>query len=195
MNNQMDNAGVNLMTISGAEVHKNATVIEQALSLQREWIADRVQTSNRAGFLISLFDADELINLVKQGSLHYATKDQKLVGYILTTPIEEFTKLLTSAENSYTKPKWMNISPSLEYLYQIAVSRNLGRTGLGSTLLKYALSKVRHSILTDVLIEPVANKASLRFFKKNGFRDAGILTLKDYRNFGNLKSQVLLWNP
>ena len=101
----------------------------------------------------------------------------------------------SQSKSSLTAPQPIRFS-DFEYLYQIGVSKNQTRSGIGSKLLEKAKTSTDKNLLTDVLIDPVSNDASLSFFQSNGFKEAGLLELDKYRSFGKLKSKVLTWsNP
>ncbi len=172
-------------------------LISDILELQKPLLRGRDETGSQSGFLISRFSREELVNTISAGGeIHSLFHGDALVGYILTTGIHEFTDLLLN----YPGAKFVaNFDFVLEgiptYLYQIAVAQSAQGQGLGRKMLNRLIVQKKNAILTDILVDPIKNQASLTFFKSNGFKLAGILTLPDYRDFGKLESEVLLWTP
>lgn len=176
---------------------KREDVIEEILSLQKQWIANRSSAQLENGFLISEFDPKELRQLLSNyGRLYYLSEENnKIDGYILMTPIKEFTDLISDPIKGVYDQKLDLISSKSQYLYQIAVRKEKFGLGIGSVLLNHVLQNSLGPIVTDVLTIPIRNEQSLRFFKRHHFVEAGELKLAEYRDFGKLVSQVLIWNP
>lgn len=175
-----------------------STILLEVLHLQRSLIATRDSASRENGFLISAFSFEELQGLLgSDGKLFVARIDGELVGYLLITSISEFSSLIGDGSDHASGGRLLGAPEfcfsEYKYLYQVAVSERTKGLGIGKRLLTEAKRNSSASLLTDVLIEPVPNDASLAFFWKNGFQNAGVLELGAYRTFGNLKSQVLVW--
>jgi ribosomal protein S18 acetylase RimI-like enzyme len=174
--------------------------IQEVLKLQASLIATRDTASAEDGFLISVFDEKELRRLIeKGGKLFTAHFQNKFAGYLLVSNISEFTELLNEKGEHSSGGKFIPTEPlqyeNFDYLYQIAVARDMAGRSVGLNLLKKVQTETNRGLLTDVLISPIANNVSLRFFKKNGFQATGILKLAGYRTFGTLRSQVFTWKP
>jgi len=179
-------------------------IITDVLAIQSSLIATRETANSKEGFLISLFNAEELMSIIQKGGrliiAEYKTSEtgKQTVGYLLMTPIAEFTDLLSnksehSAHGRFT-PSFEFDFANHEYLYQIGVSKEMKGHRVGRRLLEYVLKNATSGILTDILVEPVSNDISLQFFYKHDFLDAGLLELGEYRSFGQLKSKVLIWS-
>lgn len=171
-------------------------IIPKVLGLQGSLIASRDSTVQSSGFLISAFEPKELLNLVRSdGMLVCAISEHDLMGFCLTTPITEFTDLFENSDSGkFVAQEPLRLTPANHrYLYQIAVTQSQAGKGTGKALLDFAKKKSTGvTLLTDVLTSPIENAASRRFFRKNGFKPVGELTLQSYRNFGELRSEVLL---
>ncbi len=170
-------------------------LLEEILAIQGPLIAKRNSKNLDQGFLISAFTEIELRNIIQSGGhIHVAQMNQKTIAYILTCPIREFTDLITSstqATGTLESNETIRFG-DYRYLYQIAVAKNHARKGVNTQLLAYAKTIEQMPLLTDVLISPLDNDASVQFFKKNGFNSIGYLFLSSYRDFGELKSEVLV---
>jgi ribosomal protein S18 acetylase RimI-like enzyme len=173
-------------------------VLPEILQIQSSWIISRETVAPKNGFLISSFSPEELSSLIqKDGMLVCAFRESEILGYCLTTPILEFTSLYEdSSEGDFHPSASQSISDSTHrYLYQIATTPSQIGLGVGQGLIEITQVASRgFALLTDVLTAPIENTASRRFFRKNGFKPIGELTLKSYRNFGELKSEVLQYN-
>lgn len=173
-------------------------VIPKILQIQSSWIISRDTVAPKTGFLISSFSPEELSSLIQRdGMLVCAFRDTEILGYCLTTPISEFTSLYEgSSEGDFRPSESQSVSDSTHrYLYQIATTPSLAGLGVGQGLIEFTQGASKgFALLTDVLTAPIENAASRRFFRKNGFTPIGELTLKSYRDFGELKSEVLQYN-
>ena len=155
---------------SVTSVERHEELLSSILHLQRLWLAGPGSSELHSGFLISAFDPRELRHIVsRSGRIFYAqATGQGLAGYVLMTSLSEFTDL-------YARPSEGVFNGTLPldatYLYQIAVDRNMTREGVGSGLLKSVLDSTDVPIVTDVLESPMCNEASIRFFRKHGFKD------------------------
>jgi ribosomal protein S18 acetylase RimI-like enzyme len=171
-------------------------IIPEVLRLQQLLIASRANPAPKNGFLISSFDRTELLTLIhSDGALVCATQENELLGFCLTTPIREFTDLFQDANvGEFHAQESLRITQSSHrYLYQIATAPSKTGTGIGQGLIEVVKSTSNGlPLLTDVLTSPIENAASRQFFRKNGFKPVGELTLKSYRDFGELRSEVLL---
>jgi O-methyltransferase involved in polyketide biosynthesis/GNAT superfamily N-acetyltransferase len=186
----------NVKKISKVLLDNNNPVIKKILNLQKNLIAKNNLDHYKTGFLVSSFQIQELINLIHRGSLYYIEEKDKIIGYAIVTPLNDFFKLCTNNKSDHL----INHSP-LElinaslfcYLYQIAVDKDSQYKGVGTSLIKYIKENAGKNILTDILIKPIKNKASLNFFAKNNFKQYGNLFVNNYRDFGKLISKVLIW--
>lgn len=189
---------IELKTISSSsdsiEIH---AAVERILIFQKQFIVKRNAKNQEAGFLISELARDEVEEAVKNGGkIFLATCRGELVGYALTAPIHEFSSLYQKGSSgSFSQSLELEIDfNSLVYLYQIAIAPLYAGRGVGTSIINQVKSDSgTKGVLTDVLVEPLNNEASIRFFLKNQFRTIGILTLQNYRDFGQLKSEVLVW--
>ncbi len=173
-------------------------VVPKILQIQSSWIISRETVAPKTGFLISSFPPEELSSLIQNdGMLVCAFRESEIIGYCLTTPISEFTSLYEDAsEGDFRPSEPQSVSDSTHrYLYQSATTPSLAGVGVGQGLIEFTQGASKgFALLTDVLTAPIENTASRRFFRKNGFKPIGELTLKSYRNFGELKSEVLQYN-
>jgi hypothetical protein len=170
--------------------------LAQILELQKSLVTSPNRAPGEKGFLISNFEEMELERLTENGaSLFTASDVSGLAGYMLVTAMGEFTRLFENSKSGVFRPYSSEFSfgTDCKYLYQIAIKRGGNRKGVGTQLFNYALGVHSVSFITDILLEPICNLASLRFFEKNGFRRIGVLELSHYRDFGALKSQVLMF--
>lgn len=181
---------------SATELRAPTPALEQdVLALQRDWIAGATSDIQK-GFLISAFAPGELEKLIENGAFLYAARSHTaaLAAYILIAPLTEFTELYK--DPALGKMLWhgspITIDEPFKYLYQMATRRGEEHRGLGAQLLQYASEDLQCPLLTDVLCAPLNNEASRNFFVKQGFREAGRLHLKAYRDFGALESVVLV---
>jgi ribosomal protein S18 acetylase RimI-like enzyme len=186
--------------ITKASSHQDIQdIIPKILKIQGAWIVSRETSTPSRGFLISLFSQAELSSLIqKDGMLICAIHGTEILGYCLTTPISEFTELYQDSADGdlrTTSPFSATVGTH-RYLYQIATDPTQLGHGIGQGLLEVAKqASAGLSFLTDVLTSPIENSASRRFFQKSGFIPVGELTLKSYRDFGELKSEVLEFTP
>ncbi len=174
-------------------------IIPRILKIQAAWIVSRETSTPSRGFLISSFSPAELSTLIqKDGMLVCAFRGTEILGYCLTTPITEFTELYQDSADGdlRTTSPFSATASTHRYLYQIAIDPTQMGHGVGQGLLE-VVKQVSNglSLLTDVLTSPIENSASRRFFQKSGFIPVGELTLKSYRDFGELKSEVLQYTP
>ncbi len=174
-------------------------IIPRVLKIQAAWIVSRENSTPSRGFLISSFSQAELSTLIqKDGMLVCAFRGTEILGYCLTTPISEFTELYQDSADGdlRTTSPFSATASTHRYLYQIATDPTQLGHGVGQGLLEVVKqASAGLSFLTDVLTSPIENSASRRFFQKSGFIPVGELTLKSYRDFGELKSEVLQYTP
>jgi len=165
-------------------------------SLQQRLLVDRHGKDDGQGFLVSAFSEPEFQELMRthDGEILSAFVDSTFVGYVLTTAFTEFSSL-------YSGPNPIGLLTLLpgkslatpRFLYQIAIAPEWMGKGVGKKLLDEVKTTSGGELLADVLVEPLHNKTSIEFFRRNGFQTVGELTLHNYRDFGALKSQVMLW--
>ncbi|MEO5971387.1 MAG: GNAT family N-acetyltransferase [Bdellovibrionia bacterium] len=173
----------------------------EILNLQENLIFEKSEYSDgvNSGFLISKFDLPELTKIVteKKGVLFCALGiEGEVLGYCLTSAITEFQDLYHGQSAVGRVELTIDSSLALKprYLYQIAVRSDLRRSGVGIELLLAVKDKYPEGILTDILVSPINNEASLNFFRKQDFKMVGHLFLDSYRDFGQLVSEVFLWS-
>ncbi|MFA6434507.1 MAG: GNAT family N-acetyltransferase [Elusimicrobiales bacterium] len=193
----MDNIQIDIFSSNSEAALRR--IVGDTISVQSSLLVTRETAPEKSGFLISSFAPEELIRLVvENGKLVTARQSRRLVGYVLVTPISEFSSLLENDNNHASGGHFIPNKPvcfaDFDYIYQIGVVRDASGMGVGGALLKRVMRETRKNLLTDILVSPISNKASLGFFIKNGFREAGLLELSEYRSFGKLKSKVLIWN-
>lgn len=172
------------------------TAIDAVLTMQKLFIAKPSDVDRRNGFLISVFDRNELKALLcSGGKLLLLKSSEKLVGYALLTKVSEFTDLFGPGTHGHFSAAASIDYSNLTYLYQIAVDPQLAGQGLGRRLVDQSKQLAPTGLITDVLIEPLNNARSASLFELNGFIEKGTLVLEAYRDFGQLKSKVYEWLP
>lgn len=171
------------------------SIIHDVLKLQKTLVKTKDTANGNTGFLISLFKLHELLELVskQEGLLICAYDSNKLIGYLLKTSISEFENLVNNAQNCRFAPNSPISYENLDYLYQIASHPAYRKNGISRLLFSSLLQNTNKNILTDVLIDPVRNTASLNFFYKLGFKKHGLICLSSYRDFGALVSEVFIF--
>jgi ribosomal protein S18 acetylase RimI-like enzyme len=139
------------------------------------------------GFLVSVFGELELDALLdeKNTMVLLEGEPEAPAGFALLTDIHHLTDLDALASHNW-------ITGESRYLYQIAIAPGHERRGLGRELLD-ACKRVATHLVADIVISPVENTRSLRFFERNGFSAIGVLTLASYRDFGPVTSRVVAW--
>lgn len=170
--------------------------IDDLISVQSELVTSREQISSEDGFLISRFDHDEVSDLFMKRSarLVLCRRGSICLGYSLLTSIDEFTDLYSqNNENEFSPYRALDLN-KMDYFYQIGVRQSAAKTGIGSQLMVRTKEFSGKDLLADILVSPVKNSVSAKFFIKHNFAPSGLLTLSHYRNFGSLHSEVFVWS-
>jgi hypothetical protein len=81
------------------------------------------------------------------------------------------------------------------YIDQIGISQNFIRKGIGTVLVKRAKELSPHGLLTDILIAPQLNQASLSFFSAQGFQEIGVMDIEGREGRPSLRTSVRIWLP
>ncbi|WAS91581.1 GNAT family N-acetyltransferase [Nannocystis punicea] len=168
--------------------------LQEELSMTRA----EPQAVGAEGFLISGFSRAELLELASEPGaglwLTVDRSDARLVGYCLTTGSHHFLELRAEESSGFftrQRAEWLR---PRTYLYQIGVRRRGAHRGVGRALVEHVQAASPAGLVTDVVLRPVANEASRRFFSSCGFSEAGVLQLGSYRGQEQLSSLVMTWN-
>lgn len=170
-------------------------VVDRLLRIQESVVIARNHTPPANGFLISNLSARELHELLCAAgtSLYVASTADEVEGFCLVTDIQEFLALgRGGSTGAFHFPAPVSFRQA-DYLFQIGVSTAKSRAGTGTALVREAQKRHTTGLITDILVDPIENSASLAFFAKQGFEKVGELRIGQYRDFGQLISAVLLW--
>jgi ribosomal protein S18 acetylase RimI-like enzyme len=173
--------------------------VDAVRELQEELAMTRAepQAVSAEGFLISGFSRAELLELAGEPEsrlwLAVDRADATLVGYCLTTGSQHFLGLGAEESSGFFTPQRGEWLRPRTYLYQIGVRRGGSHRGVGRALVEQVQATSPAGLVTDVVLRPVANDASRRFFAACGFIEAGALQLGSYRGQEQLSSLVMTW--
>jgi ribosomal protein S18 acetylase RimI-like enzyme len=145
-------------------------------------------TSASKGFLVTLWTLQDVINILRKGAYVWLARNEDthlLHAYLVVSGIDLFLESIQVPEVSIIK----DINPKLLtsktlYLYQLAVTLDLRRSGLGSKLISHVLATEKTSFVADIMKWPHYNLASYSLLEKFGFRISGEVHHSHYRNFG-----------
>lgn len=162
-------------------------------SIQHDWRATPSTANAQDGFLVTEFAEEEVHDIFAGGSTFFLIHaGHSLLGFALTTSIDEFTGQFTAAgQGQFLTSETLDLARYV-YLYQIVIRRGAHRRGLGRMLMKEVLQNTASPILADVLSAPIPNTPSSLFFAQIGFKNVGEIRLNYYRDFGPLTSEVLI---
>lgn len=156
------------------------TIIKDLLHLQSSLLYQE-DSERENGFLLVMMTLEYISSLLENGEAKIITayNDSSLIGYIILTPISVFKELYLDKNNGFIEPLDQEALMLLEkesfYIEQIAVHPDHTRSGIGTLLINYCKSLPLKSLVADVFISPIENKASLSFFKKQGFTPFAIV--------------------
>ena len=168
--------------------------VSRIIALQHGWRADRHTAKPEEGFLATEFAAEEVRELYAEGGTFFLLQRAgEVVGFALTTAIGKFTEQYDGPDLGHLRLTEALDLPSFVYLYQAVIQKGEQQRGLGRQLMRHVLRHHGQPMLADVLTAPVPNLGSIRFFARLGFKKVGDLTLGQYRDYGALTSDVLVF--
>lgn len=167
----------------GEEIVSEILAVQKALLLPLD--VTEIPEFAKSGFL-TVAMTPEYVQACEKRVLAYV--DGKVVGYVILETIErfkewaegrEFTGDLGPLSNFYT-------------IDQIGVLTPYARQGVGTALVNYAKKLSPGGLLTDAVLEPYPNLASMAFFQRQGFRLLGTMEIKATELLPAHKTSVFL---
>jgi ribosomal protein S18 acetylase RimI-like enzyme len=191
-------ASVQFRRAQRADVPGILKIVHQQKTLKQS-VRDGLPLSE-AGFLIAHLSASEIIDSIeKEPAVFVALVDNAVAGFILATnPESNLYEDLEGPDVVWHDDTIRNIYNAKDYLYlwMIGVDSDHQKKKLGSQLIELLVKRARElgrsAIILDVMLEPVENKASCKFFERNQFDDGGVLRLDDYYGVGE-SSWRIFW--
>ncbi len=178
-------------------------VIDELLTLQRSLIIPPQipipEENAKNGYLLVQMAPEYVHHLLdkKQGIIVGAYQDHNLVGYVLLTDISEFKELYEGGKlgSIETSIDLSILREQVGYIEQIAVKPGYSRRGIGRELMRVCQQIKPEGLVADVFLSPLKNTASLQFFSRLGFEQAGILHQHARDNFPySHRTQIFFWN-
>ncbi len=189
-------------------------IIEQILFLQKTLLVNKKPIQEitdldiKDGFLVEEMDSIHLKEALIQehGSIIIACADQQehspnqLVGYAILRLTRYFFQNNKSGNVEYTlsisENEWKNIVSNSTYIYELAVSPQHRRKGIGKLILNACQKQCKNWLYVDVIYwpKPFVNELSYQFFLRNGFKDIGRLYVKKSSGFRPFKSILMAWS-
>jgi GNAT superfamily N-acetyltransferase len=136
------------------------------------------------GFLIADYSPDEYAEFAcAPGSeIWVATQGVGVLAYCVVTDPQHLFEFAPSAAQ--------RIHADSRYVAQLATTKQYKRRGLASALIDTVRSAAGARLVTDVIVQPIVNHASLRFFVSQSFRP--VMDVEStFRAFGRTVSRVL----
>ncbi len=190
----MDEFKIQLIDAANHQSAFNQALLRSLIGIQKEHFYDA--SIEQSGFFVTEWSMEEITALLLAGSvIHVAvTSNQALAAYVVISPIEEFTKQLTSAEHTFDTTQ-INERGDWLYLYQIGVAAKLTNRKIGTSLLGRVLKQYPNkSFFSDYMIRPRVNRSSEHLFRRLGFNECGMLDLEAYRGFEPSTWQLVKFN-
>ncbi len=187
-------SAVRIQTVSKKTASQiSIQLVDAIIELQQGWKADRRSADPETGFLATCFCREEVQEYFENGgTFFFAQSEGGLEGFALTTSIDEFIDQYRTVDGcTFEGVPPPNLQQCV-YLYQVVVRRGTERKGIGRELVRAVSLHHKSEILADVLVSPVPNYPSIRFFQQLGYFKVGELHLSQYRDFGQLVSHVYL---
>ncbi len=168
-----------IATIRSLPTSEGRRAIEAVRAIQSE----RSSTYD-GGILVANYSRTELEEFSHgyASDLWVAAEGSLVVAYCIVTDLRHLVDFAPAVAS--------RVAPGHLYIAQLATAKPHGRRGLASRLIDSVRSTVGVALVTDVLIEPITNHASLSFFAKVGFRDVMDVE-SSFREFGRTVSRVL----
>jgi hypothetical protein len=158
-----------------------------------------MDANGRHGFLVSGYSAPELEDLLdSRGLLLVATSQAGVpVGFLIASSGESYLRRHPKTQVVWSHDARTGVlaarfsSGDFRYLDQMAVARASFGTGLGTELLRRAISLDPGNLCFGAVIsKPVRNERSHIVFRKAGLVEVGSLITPKYRGFDSLESTL-----
>lgn len=170
-------------------------VVHEVLNLHKALLAEPITDAEYeakykdTGFLSLCISYEEFLERLDEGSLIIIARQQGvLVGYLLLSELDRLFEWLKQVKHleilSHISRKELERTyrkKHVKVLTQIAVTPSLIKRGVGRLLVDYAKKLAPLGMLTTIRYKPVANKASLAFFSKQGFLHVATVFVADGR--------------
>lgn len=165
-------------------------IIEGILAIQKTLVLP-LDSEERPvnGFLMIQMTPDYLRQF--KGKFLIAYCDGEMAGYLLLGEMEEF---IDWAKGRRFDSAWnLEALRNIHYIDQIAVLTPFARQGVGKALVDAAKAISTDGLLTDILLEPITNQASIAFFTRQGFAPMGVMHIDPSARFAAHKIYLMLW--
>ncbi len=161
----------------------SSLIPEKVKSKVIELQARALESSNRdgdnKGFIYTVYTPDEIDVLMSEygGRVYIIRKNDKILGFALTTDIRRFNEYMANSE-------WESAQPvdftNYRYIEQMVIRDDFRGEGIGSSLFDIVLAE-ESNLVADISIEPKINHEAERFLIRHLFHPVGMMKNLNYR--------------